>query len=268
MDLHLKNKKVLVTGSSSGIGKAIAKAIAKEGAQVMVHGRNEQRANNIMNEIIDSGGSAFMALGDLSTDEGAEKVFNRVIKEFGQLDILVNNAGEFHARNWMETTPDDWNKMYNTNVVSMIRLIRMVIPTMKEQGWGRIIQMSSITAHQPFPLWPDYGASKAAISNLTVSLAKELAETGITINSVSPGTTASDGATPFFHDALKMFDADTDDREQLEKNVVKHLLYNPTGRVGKEEDIADLVAFLASPRTDFINGTNFRIDGGASVGVS
>lgn len=266
MDLQLKGKRALVTGSSGGIGKAIALVLAQEGATVVVHGRNQEKADAVAQEIVEVGGRAFVAIGDLTTDEGAKQVVDAALSSLGGMDILINNAGEFHARGWMDTPPQAWAGVYNTNVISIVRLIQLLVPQMKALEWGRIINMSSVTGSQPFPRWPDYGASKAAVANMTVSLAKELAETGITVNSVSPGTTMSDGAMPFFDAALS--GASLNDPSKLEKQVVQKLLYNPTGRVGQVGEVADLCAFLASPRAGFINGANIRIDGGAAVGVN
>ena len=266
MDLQLKGKRALVTGSSGGIGKAIALVLAQEGATVVVHGRNQEKVDRVVGEITKDGGKAFVAIGDLATDEGAKLVFDTAMAAAQGVDILINNAGEFHARSWMDTPPDAWSSVYNTNVISAVRMIQFLIPQMKELKWGRIINMSSVTGSQPFSQWPDYGASKAAVANLTVSLAKELKETGITVNSVSPGTTMSDGAMPFFDAALG--EASSDDPAKLEQQVLEKLLYNPTGRVGQVEDIADLFAFLSSPRAGFINGANLRIDGGAAIGVN
>ncbi|MGH2415212.1 MAG: SDR family NAD(P)-dependent oxidoreductase [Microcystaceae cyanobacterium] len=266
MDLQLKGKRALVTGSSGGIGKAIALVLAQEGAIVGIHGRNQEKADGVAREITEGGGKAFVAIGDLATDEGAKQVFDIAIAAVEGVDILINNAGEFHARGWMDTPPDAWASVYNTNVISIVRMIQLLVPQMKELRWGRIINISSVTGSQPFPRWPDYGASKAAVANLTVSLAKELKETGITVNSVSPGTTMSDGAMPFFDAAIG--EASLNDSAKLEQQVLEKLLYNPTGQVGHVEDVADLCTFLASPRARFINGANLRIDGGGAVGVN
>lgn len=187
MDLKLEGKRTLVTGSSTGIGKGIAKVLAKEGALVAVHGRNEERTNEVAEEIVAKGGKAFVAIGDLATEKGALQVANKALTALGGVDILVNNAGIYGNSGWMDTTPDDWTRIYNVNVVSMVRLIRHLVPRMKKQRWGRIIQIASGEAMQPFPQMPDYAATKVVNVNMTVSLAKELAETGITVNTISPG---------------------------------------------------------------------------------
>lgn len=171
MNLQLEGKRALVTGSSMGIGECIAKVLAQEGALVTVHGRDEERTNKVTEEIVAKGGKAFAVTGDLATDEGAQQVADKVVTALSHVDILVNNAGIYGNSGWMDTTPDDWAHIYNVNVVSMVRLIRHLVPGMKKLGWGRIIQIASGEAIQPFPQMPDYAATKAVNVNMTVSLA-------------------------------------------------------------------------------------------------
>src|SRR4030095_14983124 len=140
MELDLKGKRALITGSSSGIGAATAKALAAEGAAVVVHGRNEERAGRVAEEIRRAGGRAFVAIGDLSTDDGAQAVASVTTTELDGLDILVNNAGLPEFTTWTDTSTAQWEGIYNNNVVSMVRMIRLVLPGMREQRWGRIIQ--------------------------------------------------------------------------------------------------------------------------------
>ncbi|MDQ3836800.1 MAG: SDR family oxidoreductase, partial [Thermoproteota archaeon] len=187
MDLQLAGKRALITGSSGGIGEGIANVFGKEGAVVVIHGRNKTNAERVAKEIKDNGGTAYVALGDLSTDEGASKVFSFAMSLTGGIDILVNNAADYKNRSWADSTPDDWAELYNLNVLSAVRMIRSILPQMKKNGWGRIIQISSGEATQPFAFMPDYAATKAALNNLTVSLSKELASSGITSNTISPG---------------------------------------------------------------------------------
>lgn len=167
MDLQLEGKRALVTGSSTGIGKCIAEVLAQSGTTVVVHGRDEERTNALAEEIVAKGGKAFAVTGDLATDEDALQVANKAVTALGDVDILVNNAGIYGNSGWMDTTPDDWAHIYNINVVSMVRLIRHFAPRMKELGWGRIIQIASGEAMQPFPQMPDYAATKVVNVNMT-----------------------------------------------------------------------------------------------------
>lgn len=177
MDLQLKGKKALVTGSSSGIGEGIAKCLAREGVHVMVQGRKTQELQRVVREITANGGVAHYVEGDLSQDDAAKDVAKKTLQTFKQLDILVNNAGIFPNRGWMQGNSQDWLDMFNTNVVAMVRMIQAFLPQMKTLGWGRIIQIASVAGISPSVSLPEYGATKAANINMTISLAKDLAGT-------------------------------------------------------------------------------------------
>ena len=261
MDLHLAGKKAVVTGSSSGIGESIAKRLAQEGAAVVIHGRNEKEARRVAADIEGAGGKAMISIGDLSTDDGAQRVVDKALTELGAVDILVNNAGAYPVLGWMETRPDQWMQLFNQNVVSMVRMIRLLVPQMKELGWGRIIQIASAVGVQPMAGLPSYNVTKAASINMTVSLAKELANTGITVNTVTPGTIMTHGWEEWARGFAKTRGWG-DDIAEIERRAVQELLPNSVGRVGRVNEVADLVVFVASPLAGYINGANLRIDGG------
>src|SRR5690242_3480426 len=142
MDLALTGKRAIVTGSTGGIGEGIAKMLAREGAALAVQGRNESAARRVQREIDAAGGKAIVTIGDLATDEGAKRVVDKALAEFGAIEILVNNAGAYEVHGWTDATPQQWLDTFNQNVLSMVRMIQLVVPQMRQVGWGRIIQLS------------------------------------------------------------------------------------------------------------------------------
>lgn len=261
MELNLKGKKALVTGSSSGIGEGIAKMLAKEGVYVAVHGRNEKEIQRVVNEIKKSGGKAEAIKGDLTNDKEANTVGKQAQKLLSSIDILINNAGAFPKRSWNEGEVGDWIDLFNTNVFSMVRMIKFVLPHMKKKSWGRIIQIGSVAGIFPTQDLPDYGATKAASINMSISLAKELSASGITVNTVSPGPILTEGVRVLFEQFAKQNKWEKD-WKSIEKRVIKEVLPNIVGRFGTPEEVGALVAFLCSPVADFITGANYVIDGG------
>jgi 3-oxoacyl-[acyl-carrier protein] reductase len=257
MDLQLQDKRALVTGSTSGIGEAIAKTLAVEGAIVVVQGRRETEAKRIADEIIAAGGKASIAVGDLATEAGAEAVVTTIQDTLGGIDILVNNAGIAPMGDWFQTNADTWIEIYNLNVAGIVRLTNRLAPGMRESGWGRIISIASGEASKPLVYQGAYAASKAAVVNLSVSLANALANTGVTSNAISPGLIWTNMV-----DKLADEMGVPQEKTEREQKLVAEWAPNPSGRLGRVEDIANAVAFIASPKADYINGANIRVDGG------
>jgi NAD(P)-dependent dehydrogenase (short-subunit alcohol dehydrogenase family) len=269
LDLKLTGKRALVTGSSSGIGEAIARLLAREGVHVVVHGRNAERSERVAQEIKHDGGRASVVLGDLGRPDAARAVANNALEALGGVDILINNAGgaDEGMKPWLEADLAQWQATFEQNVFSAVRLIRELVPSMKRSGWGRIIQVSSGVATQPFPIGPDYAAAKAAMVNTTVSLAKDLGGTGITVNTVSPGPILTPAAERVFRDIAKQRSWG-EEWPEIERQAVAQFVPNPLGRMGRPDEVAALVLFLASPLADYIHGSNVRVDGGYVTAIN
>lgn len=192
MDLQLQNKVALVTGSSKGIGEGVARGLAKEGATVLVHGRDRMKTEEVTHDIISSGGHAFAVFGDLTVPDQVDRLVRDSKAAAGSINILVNNAGgSAPAEYWTSTSSETWAAVYDRNVLASVRIISLVLPAMKASRWGRIINISSLAALMPPASRPDYSAAKAAMIAMTASLAKDVAAHGITANTVSPGTVHS-----------------------------------------------------------------------------
>jgi len=259
MDLRLAGKRALVTGSSSGIGEAIVKLLAAEGVAVVVHGRDESRANAVAETIRSRGGSAEVALGDLTTDTGADAVAVAALSG-GPVDILVNNAGILPFSSWQEAAATS-AQTYNTNVISGMRMIQRLVPQMRERHWGRVIQIGGGLAQQPGPAGPNYNATLAARHNLAVSLARELKDTGVTSNIVAPGAVMTeDSRARLTQMAAAHGWGET--MEEIEPNATRAIAPNDVGRFARPEEIAAAVAYLASPVADYVSGATLRVDGG------
>lgn len=273
MELQLKGRRALVTGSSSGIGIGIAKVLAQEGAIVVVHGRNQARAEAVAAEILSaSGQSPLVTLGDLTTEAGCAAVGDAVMSALGGIDILVNNAGGRASGHrpgnsslnpgWLDTPWDDWRWTFEQNVGAAVRLIHRFAPGMKERKWGRIINIGSASATQTIPDLAEYQAVKAAMVNMTTSLAKTLAHTGITVNTVTPGTITTPAVIRTYMDTAAKLGMNTSDWREIERRFTTEIRPIATDHFGSVEDIGRMVALLSSPLSSYMTGANYRIDGG------
>ncbi len=268
MDLQLSGRRVLVTGSSSGIGAAVARMLAEEGARVLVHGRNRERAEQVAKEI----GAAGVAIGDLSTDEACKAVHAEAVAALGgNIEILINNAGGSStgntAKSPIEIPPDDYISNYNANALAAIRLCHLAVPAMIAAKFGRVINVSSAVAVQPNNVGADYSVAKSGLNNYTVSLAGSLKGVGVTANTVSPGIIAVDGLLRFGRSKYGNPDASI---EELTERFAAEGVFTvpPAGRLGIPDDLAIVICTLASPRSGFVTGANYRVDGGQVRGLN
>lgn len=257
MDLGLADKVALVTGSHRGTGTVIAQRLAAEGATVIAHGFAEGSADPLLAQ-----GAAHVVSGDLCTDAGCEQVARDALARAGRVDILVNNYGTADEVRWADADTAAWLDMYQKNLLSAVRLIRLLTPQMRARGWGRVIQLGTIGSTQPNALRPAYYAAKSALASIAVTLSQELAGSGITVNTVSPGLIRTPEVEAAFR-AKAAREGWEDDWETIEARIVAKRFPNPLNRIATREEVADLVCFVASGRAGFINGQNLRIDGGA-----
>ncbi|MBP2833771.1 SDR family oxidoreductase [Aquimarina sp. U1-2] len=267
MELNLKGKKALVTGSTAGIGQGIVKTLAAEGVTVVINGRSsEEKAKKLKSEIEKSGGKAIVAMGDVSSDNGVQEVVNKIKSEIGNIDILVNNAGIYPWGNWWNSTPEEWIKTYEVDVVSNVRFIQALVPMMVRKGWGRVIQISSASGHTtPANLAPVYACTKASQTHMARSLAVELRGTGITVNAVCPAPVSTKTTLELFKESAKEKGYGENDKG-IQKFFVDTVMHNPpVERMATVEEIAGTVAYLCSPIADHISGSEFLTDCGYSI---
>jgi 3-oxoacyl-[acyl-carrier protein] reductase len=267
MDLQLNDKTALVTGSSKGIGEAIAVALAREGASVVVHGRDRVQTERVVNAIVAKGGRACSVLGDLTQDEAVERLVAEAEDRVGAINILVNNAGGSGPKNdWQATAAAGWASTFDRNVLAAVRVSTRLLPRMRQARWGRVINISSGAATMPPATGPDYSAAKAALNAMTASMAKAVAAEGVTVNAISPGTIKSARLEDGFRAAAVARGIAANDApwEDIQRGVLPLFASVPLGRVGELNELADAVAFLASPLAGYITGINLHVDGGFS----
>lgn len=238
-----------VTGSSTGIGRACAAALAEEGCRVAVHyNRNEDAAREVAGQIESSGGEALLVGGDVSDAGEVRRMIGEIKERFGRLDVLVNNAGSLLERRSLEEMDEDlWDRVMEVNLKSVYLCSQAVLPLMKERGRGKIVNMTSVAARSGGGSGAiAYATAKGGVSTLTRGMAKELIPDGIIVNAVAPGIIT----TPFH----EQFTPD-DVREQMTGSI-------PAGREGTPEEIAAAVVYLASPQADYLVGEILEINGG------
>jgi len=258
MDLELSGKSALVTGSTAGIGFAIARGLAREGARVIITGRTEKRVNAAIDAIKKKHGSAEIEgfVGDLSLAEVAA----RLTAVYSELDILINNLGIFEPKPFVEITDQEWMRFFEVNVLSGVRLSRFYLPRMLKKDWGRIIFISSESALQIPAEMIHYGTTKTAQIAGSRGLAELTVGSGVTVNSILPGPTASEGVSEFVDRLSNQANQSASDFEKqfFEKMRPASLLK----RFASTEEVANLVVYVSSPLASATNGAALRVDGG------
>jgi NAD(P)-dependent dehydrogenase (short-subunit alcohol dehydrogenase family) len=257
MDLQLKGKIALISGSTAGIGQAIAASLAREGATVIVNGRTAESVEAAVAAMKSAAGGDVMGFaGDLSSASVAEKL----VQQHPQVDILVNNLGIFEVKPFEEISDDEWKRFFDLNVLSGARLARLYLPFMRKRNWGRIIFISSESGLQIPAEMIHYGMTKAAQIAVARGLAEATAGTGITVNSVLPGPTRSRGVGDFVADwAAKSGKSAQTVEDEFFKTARPTSLIK---RFATPEEVAAMVTFVASPLSAATNGAALRVDGG------
>ena len=258
MDMQLTNKKALVTGSTAGIGFAIASLLAQEGAAVVVNGRSQQRVEQAVQRLRSERKNAQVT--GVAADLGTRESMSLLTREVPAVDILVNDLGIFEAKPFAEITDEDWLRFFEINVLSGARLSRFYLPQMLRKNWGRIVFISSESGVNIPVEMIHYGVTKTAQIALARGLAEATAGTAVTVNSVLPGPTRSEGAQKFLEDLAKGQGTDTATVEAEFFRTAR-----PTSllrRFATPEEVAAMVVYVCSPRASATNGAALRVDGG------
>jgi NAD(P)-dependent dehydrogenase (short-subunit alcohol dehydrogenase family) len=246
----MTGKVVIVTGASSGIGRATAVLFARQGAQVIAVGRNQKELSATRDEAQGGDGTIKVHLADIRENSQVERLVNDTVQSFGQIDVLVNSAGIIMNGSIESTTLDDWDKMFDINLRSLFFLTQKCVPHL-EKTKGNIVNVSSVAGTRAFPNVLAYCVSKAGLDQLTRCAALELASKGIRVNAVNPGVIVSN-----LHKRGGMADEDYEKFLENSKNT------HPLGRVGEAAEVADLIYFLASEKATWVTGATYEIDGG------
>lgn len=258
MDLQLTGKLALVTGSTSGIGQAIAQALVNEGATVVVNGRDAGRTEEAANAI-QGAGKAIPVHGDVGSAEGVTEFLER-LKSVGDVDILVNNAGIFQPMPFFEIPDEEWSRFFEINVMSGIRLSRALAPGMRERGWGRILFISSESAFSIPDEMVHYGMTKTAQLSVMRGLAKTLRGTGVSVNAVLPGPTWTEGVAEYVG---QLAEQEGMSEEEMRKQFFPR--FRPQSLIERfiePIEVASMVTYLASPVSAATTGSAHRVEGG------
>jgi len=247
MNMKLKDRTAVITGASKGLGRAMALALAAEGARVALVSRDREKLTAVADEVTAAGGRATVFTADVTSEEDVRRVESEILAVYEKVNILINNAGVNVRKPVVDFTLEEWRKVMDTNVTAAFLMCRSFVPAMTGQGYGRILNMTSIMSHVSLPGRIAYSTSKTALLGMTRTLALELASEQITVNGISPG--------PFGTEMNKPLMENPEINAQFMANI-------PLGRWGKVEEIGQLALYLCSEDAGFITGTDILIDGG------
>jgi 3-oxoacyl-[acyl-carrier protein] reductase len=262
MEYGLKNKVALVAASSRGLGKAVAWALAREGTKLVICARNKKTLEETADEILmETGVTVFPLAMDLSDPERIDWLVTETMDLFGKVDILVTNAGGPPSGSLDELDDNQWKKSIDLTLMSVVRLTKAVIPAMKEQNWGRIIHMASVTVKQPVPGMLLSNTIRPAVIGFSKSIAEEVAGYQITVNAVCPGHFSTNRLRELMENKAQQSNISV---KQIENELIDQV---PLRRIGDPEEFGNLVAFLASEKAGYLTGATIQIDGGYVKGI-
>jgi 3-oxoacyl-[acyl-carrier protein] reductase len=264
MDLGLKGRACVVTGASRGIGRATARMLCTEGADVLLVARSEEALVEAADECAaagqEAGGRAESLVADVTDAAAAERIVGEAGERLGSLDVLVNNAGTAKRRNFDDVPDEDWYAAWELNVMAPMRLMRAAVPLMRERGWGRIVNVSSSSGKRPSPTTPEYSVAKAAELSLSRLFADRYAAEGVLINAICPGAVKSELWTNeggLLDQVMEMEGLSS--REEAEQAAAKG---RPVGRLAEVDEVAGAIAFLCSQHASYTSGAAWSVDGG------
>ena len=261
MNLNLKNKNAIVCASSQGLGKAAALDLAEEGVNLAICSRDQDKINKVKEEIHQKINSEIKVIAlqvDLDSPDEIQAFYKQVENDLGSIDILVNNNGGPPPSTFEQLSDDDWEKAFNSTMMSCLRLSKLVIPNMKKNGWGRIINISSVSVKTPVSGLFLSNSLRMGVLGWAKALSDELAPHGITVNTVCPGYTRTERVEAILETQSNSSGLK---KEEIEKSIAENI---PMKRVGEAEDLAGLITFLASEKADYMTGLAIQVDGGSA----
>lgn len=261
MNLNLKNKNAIVCASSQGLGKAAALDLAEEGVNLAICSRDQDKINKVKEEIHQKINSEIKVIAlqvNLDSPDEIQAFYKQVENDLGSVDILVNNNGGPPPSTFEQLSDDDWQKAFNSTMMSCLRLSKLVIPNMKENAWGRIINISSVSVKTPVNGLFLSNSLRMGVLGWAKALSDELAPHGVTVNTVCPGYTRTERVEAILETQSNSSGLK---KEEIEKSIAENI---PMKRVGEAEDLAGLITFLASEKADYMTGLAIQVDGGSA----
>ena len=261
MNLNLKNKNAIVCASSQGLGKAAALDLAEEGVNLAICSRDQDKINKVKEEIHQKTNNEIKVIAlqvDLDSPDEIQAFYKQVENDLGSVDILVNNNGGPPPSTFEQLSDDDWQKAFNSTMMSCLRLSKLVIPNMKKNAWGRIINISSVSVKTPVNGLFLSNSLRMGVLGWAKALSDELAPYGVTVNTVCPGYTRTERVEAILETQSNSSGLK---KEEIEKSIAENI---PMKRVGEAEDLAGLITFLASEKADYMTGLAIQVDGGSA----